>query len=103
MLVSNVVGTPATPRFAEVILKGSVPESDGRTTPVFNVFHYHADAAGSAVPESDFKDAFQSLILVPLTNALNPTYTLGSISVRYMDDPSRVPVEFARRDSVSES
>ncbi len=88
----NQTGVPTTPFFAEVVLKGTTLESNGSYRPCNNVFHFRRRSSVIAPVELNLIGAFKTAIETALGAAISEKYIPGSITARFMDDPSAFEV-----------
>jgi len=85
---TNVIGTPANPQFAEVLIKGKDTASGVNTRQFVQVYHMRRTAGtGPLIPAT--LAANVALALGPAMNAaLSVDYEGDKVSVRPMDDPT---------------
>lgn len=88
----NLAGTPATPQFAEFILKGHSVEADGGSKNFVNIFHLARTAGPGISSEAALETAIMAILPSPLVAALSVAYVGDYVSTRFMDDPLRAPV-----------
>lgn len=85
-------GTPATPQFCEMVLKGHSVESDGGSKPIVNIFHFVRETGPGTGLEVDVINQFLMLAAGPLNLAMSVNYVPDVITSRFMDDPLRAAV-----------
>jgi len=89
VVFSNIVGTPANPKFCEVVYNGHMVMSNGLSKPIVQIWHLRRlTADGTAAVMSDILIAFKDFIDTVLSAALSDTYVADSVTGRFMDDPT---------------
>jgi hypothetical protein len=83
-----VVGTPTTPQFAEIVVKGTVPQTNGVIKPVINIWHLRQTGVLVNVDPAALVAAFLAIYDGPVSDALNVAYTGVEATCRMMDDPT---------------
>lgn len=84
---SLVSGTPLTPQFAEIVIRGHSVESDGGSKPFVNILHFIRTAGPGTGTELQLLSAVMGIIAGDLSNALSVTYLPDDNTCRFMDDP----------------
>lgn len=92
---ANVAGTPATPQFAEIVIKGHSVESTGLSKPFNNILHFVRATGTGGHPVEDLSQAVIDQLEPSLSAALSVAYVADFIEGRYMDDPTFMPVPIA--------
>lgn len=83
----NVLGTPATPLFAEYVLQEYVADANGNSSNFVNVLHYQNSVPGVVTTETVLMTAIRTVLNAVLPSALSVT-SLGKTSkLRFMDSP----------------
>lgn len=85
----NVTGTPASPTFAEYVIKGHVVESSGASQQIINILHFARISGPGTDTEAHLYAAVSGLLDGALDAALSDTYVPDETLVRFMDDPMR--------------
>ncbi len=89
---NKVVGTPASPTFAEYLIRGHSVESNGSSQAIINQLHFARISGPGTDDENDLYLAVSTLIDTTLGLALSNSYVADDTSIRFMDDPTRAPV-----------
>jgi hypothetical protein len=85
----NVVGTPATPQFLEILWRGSVTLLPAGTRSIVQVYHFkQLDLTPSVEIMSSLLAQIRLGLDTVLKNALSVDYTGLDIRGRFMDDPT---------------
>lgn len=85
-------GDIAFPHFAEVVMAGTVPESDGGLKPFVNIFHFARESGPGTGTEAQFAVALQLAWAAAWAACIANQFTGTTMSVRFMDDPLRAAV-----------
>ncbi len=71
---------------AEIVSVGSIAAGGSNVIPVENVYHFRRNNTTPTPDKALLEAAFQTSIMIPVTNALNVAYTQTSNKVRWIDD-----------------
>lgn len=88
----NVVGTPASPQFAQFTLKGHTIETEGANRPSWNVFHFRKRPSGIGGNPFSLGSVYMGQIGASLSAALSIAYVSDIWECKMMDDPAFLPV-----------
>jgi len=80
-------GTPLTPQFAELVIRGHSLEPDGGSKPIVNIYHFVRISGPGSGTETELHTAIMALLASVLATALSEKYLPDDNSVRFMDDP----------------
>lgn len=83
----NVVGTPATPLFAEMVLQEYVVDANGNSSNFVNVFHYQNQNPGTVCTELALMTVLRTAMSGPLASALSIASLGKNQKLRFMDNP----------------
>ncbi len=70
----------------EIVSVGSISAGGSNVIPVENVYHFKRTNTTPTPDKTVLEAAFQTSIMIPVTNALNAAYTQVSNKVRWLDD-----------------
>jgi len=85
---TDVVGTPATPQFAETKLVYPCPFSSGSTYPVTCIFHFRRIGDWVATTKDDITNAVFAALDSALIAMISSSSGVPLFSTRFMDDPT---------------
>lgn len=80
----------------EIQAKGVVSAGGSNAVNSDSVFQFRRTSTAGAITKASIESAFQTAIMIPITNALNARYVQTMNTVRYVDDALDQPVATTR-------
>ena len=87
----RVAGTPATPQFARIVIRGITTESNATSKPCFNIIDFRCVGPGAGGSLLTLMNSFQASIETQLLACVTADYTLDSYLAKYLDNPLSLP------------
>jgi len=81
---------------AEIVSAGTIAAAGGTAKSVVNVYQFRRTSVVNVVVKAHIEAAFQTAIMVPVTDALNARFTQTGNSVRFLNDATDAPETVAR-------
>lgn len=83
----NILGTPATPLFAELVLQEYVVDANGNSSNFVNVFHFQNAVPGVVTTETSLMTSIRTVLNTVLPPALSVASLGKTAKLRFMDSP----------------
>lgn len=90
----DVVGVPANPNFARVVMRGQLATTGGEVKKCYNVFDFRRVVGSVAPVKANIDTIFWTTIAGVLAPATVSRYTVPDRTWRFLDDPSDAEVAF---------
>lgn len=88
---------PSTNLFIAEVTSFGIASSGGSTDKnIESVFHFRRTSNVNPIVKANIESAFQTALMIPITNALNVRYTQTMNTVRFINDAQDAPVSFSR-------
>lgn len=84
---TNIVGTPSTPQFAEMVINGTTLESNGSTKPCIQVMHFRSLSPVGGGAAQTLAQGMLAVMSAELLACCSADYTLVSATCKFIDDP----------------
>jgi len=85
-----------TTNYVEIISSGTSSSVGGSTKNIDNIYRFRRTTNGNPYNPVHVEAAFQTAIMIPVTNLLSAGYTQSGNSVRSIDDANEVPTMVPR-------